>query len=229
MTTPPLAIDNMVSLTINNSQQRVRLRAARSGLPPLLVVQQGPGLPILHEVAKFHRLLHLERDYLVAYWEQRGCGNASAASAQCVSLAQQVDDLQAVVKWLGDETRQRVLVFGISMGATISLLAAPRAVEHVKAVIAISPDLQTRGADAAVDAFLHKQVGLSRRRRLHRALVLRDRMMSRVSDDHMDGKVRRPRRGGRAQGRGASGCGAGKLRRGHQRLAQRIGVSRVVQ
>src|SRR5262249_32418262 len=61
----------------------------------LLIVQHGPGFPLLHEVKKFRRRLDLERDYLVVYWEQRGCGDAPADEARRVALAQQVDDLQA--------------------------------------------------------------------------------------------------------------------------------------
>jgi len=64
----------------------VRQCAAGSGLPPLLIAQHGPGVPVLHEVAKFQRRLHLERDYLVAYWEQRGCGDASAEEARRMLL-----------------------------------------------------------------------------------------------------------------------------------------------
>jgi hypothetical protein len=71
-----LAIDNTVTLDINDSSQRIRICAERTGLPPLLVVQAGPGLPLLNEVAKFQRHLELERDFTVAYWEQRGCGAA---------------------------------------------------------------------------------------------------------------------------------------------------------
>src|SRR5215475_2061460 len=114
-TRSPLAIDKTITLTINGSRQRVRLCAARPGLPPLLVVQAGPALPLLHEVAKFQRLLNLETDFLVAYWEQRGCGDASADDAQSVSLAQQVEDLRSVLQWLYEETRQRAVVLGISI------------------------------------------------------------------------------------------------------------------
>jgi pimeloyl-ACP methyl ester carboxylesterase len=168
---PALRIDETIRLDINASQQWVRLCAARTGLPPLLIVQHGPGVSLLHEVAKFQRRLDLERDYLVAYWEQRGCGNASAKEARRVSLAQQVEDLQTVLKWLADRTQQRVLVFGISLGATISLLAAAREGACVKAVVANSPDLQTRAADAAVDTFLREQVRRADTRRLRRALT----------------------------------------------------------
>lgn len=171
MTPPPLAIDTTVPLRINGSQQRVRLRAARSGLPPLLIVQHGPGFPLLHEVSKFERRLQFEQNHLVAYWEQRGCGNAPADDARSVSLTQQVDDLVAVINWLGDEARQPVLLFGISLGATLSLLAAERVGNGVKAVIANSPDLNTRAGDAAVEAFLHDRVQRAGSVRLQRALI----------------------------------------------------------
>src|SRR5262245_49424858 len=96
----PLAIDETVTLSIHGSLQRVRTCAERVGLPPLLVVQGGPGLPVLHEVPKFQRRLNLERDFLVSYWEQRGCGAVPPEDAGRVTLTRQVDDLCAVLKWL---------------------------------------------------------------------------------------------------------------------------------
>jgi len=171
LATPTLAIDQTTSLDVNGSQQRVRLCTERLGLPPLVIVQHGPGAPLLHEVPKFQRRLRLERNFLVVYWEQRGCGNASADDARHVSLAQQVADLQAVVRWVADRTRQRVLLFGVSIGATLSLLAAAREGTQVKAVIANSPDLQTREGDAAVEAFLHERLRHSGTRRLRRVLT----------------------------------------------------------
>ena len=153
----PLAIDRMITLDINGSHQCVRLCAERVGLPPLLVVQAGPGLPVLHEVAKFQRLLNLERDFLVSYWEQRGCGAVPPHAAESVSLQQQVADLRAVLQWLSDETKQRILILGISLGATIALQAVEQELDRAKVVIAISPDAHTTSSDAAVYAFLHAQ------------------------------------------------------------------------
>lgn len=170
-TTGTFAIDETTTLDINGSRQRVRLCAARPGLPPLLVVQHGPGVPLLHEVAKFQRRLQLENTFLVVYWEQRGCGNVPAGEAQRASLTQQVDDLRAVLRWVADRTKQPVLVFGISIGATISLLAAAQEATVVKAVIANSPDLNTGAADAAVDAFLSEHVLRAATRRAHRRLA----------------------------------------------------------
>ena len=48
-------IDKTITLDVNGSTQRIRLCAERAGLPPLLIVQGGPALPQLNEVAKFQR------------------------------------------------------------------------------------------------------------------------------------------------------------------------------
>src|ERR1035441_10690081 len=47
-----MAITDTVKLEINGSAQKVCMCAERTGLPPLLIVQAGPGLPLLHEVRK---------------------------------------------------------------------------------------------------------------------------------------------------------------------------------
>jgi pimeloyl-ACP methyl ester carboxylesterase len=161
------SIDKTVGLKINGSTQRVRMCAVRAGLPPILIVQAGPGFPVLHEVPKFQRRLHLESDFLVAYWDQRGCGVASRHDALGVSLEQQVLDVRAVLQWLHDETKQTVIILGISLGATFTLQAVQDESNRMKAVIAISPDADTARSDAAAHAFLQEQTarGGSRRSR----------------------------------------------------------------
>jgi pimeloyl-ACP methyl ester carboxylesterase len=131
--------------------------AERARLPPLLIVQAGPGLPLLHEVRKFQQHLHLESDFLVSYWEQRGCGNAPQQDAKSVTMHQQVDDLRSVLQWLQNEAKQKVVVFGISLGGTIALQAVEREPDRAKSLIAISPDADTAGSDAAVYSFLQEQ------------------------------------------------------------------------
>jgi len=165
------AIDKTITLNINGSRQRIRLSAARPGLPPLLVVQGGPALPLLHEVAKFQRLLDLEHNFLVGYWEQRGCGDAPAHDARRVSLAQQVDDLRSVLRWLHGETGRPALILGISIGGTITLQAVEHEPDHVRAVIAVSPDAQTTVSDAAAHAFLQEQARGPDRHRIRRSVM----------------------------------------------------------
>jgi pimeloyl-ACP methyl ester carboxylesterase len=151
-----LVIDKTVTLDVNGSTQRIRLCATRAGSPPLLIVQAGPGLPILNEVGKFQRRLRLEQQFLVAYWEQRGCGPASREDAMSVSLPQQVDDLRHVLRWLREETKQTVIVVGISLGATIALRAVEHEPDCVKSVVAVSVDVHMARMDAAAHAFLQE-------------------------------------------------------------------------
>lgn len=159
-------IDKTVKLEINGSTQRIRMCAERDGPPPILIVQAGPGFPLLHEVAKFQRRLYLEKDFMVSYWEQRGCGIASQQDAKSVSLQQQLDDLRAVLHWLKNETGQTAIVLGISLGATLALQAAEHERDTVKAVIAISPDAHTASSDAAVSSYLREQSAIEKNRRL---------------------------------------------------------------
>jgi proline iminopeptidase len=162
----PLAIDKTIKLEINGSAQRIRMCAERAGLPPLLIVQAGPGLPLLHEVRKFQQHLHLESEFLVTYWDQRGCGNASQQDAKSVTLQHQVDDARAVLRWLRNETRQDATVFGISLGGTIALQAVEHEPDTAICVVAISPDANTAASDAAAYAFLQKQSALDNTGRL---------------------------------------------------------------
>jgi pimeloyl-ACP methyl ester carboxylesterase len=162
----PLAIDKTITLDINGSTQRIRMCAERAGLPPILIVQAGPGFPLLHEVAKFRRHLRLENDFLVSYWDQHGCGIASQRDANSVSLQQQVDDLRTVLRWLANETQRTVIVLAISLGATIALQAAGHEPDSAKSVVAISPDANTASSDASVHSFLQEQSVRAKSRRL---------------------------------------------------------------
>lgn len=146
--------DATFTLEINGTKQRVRLCGARSGLPPVLIVQAGPGLPLLNEAAKFQQRLRLEQSFAVAYWDQRGCGPAPLQDAQDVSLAAQIKDLCAIVRWLAEETRQQVVVLGISLGATTALQAATRETGSIKTIVAVSIDTDTSASDTAAFSFL---------------------------------------------------------------------------
>jgi pimeloyl-ACP methyl ester carboxylesterase len=147
-------VDKTFTLRINGTTQRVRLCGSRSGLPPVLIVQAGPGFSLLNEVRKMRQRLNLEPTFSVAYWDQRGCGRASLRDAQSVSVESQVDDVSHVVRWLAEETGLQVVVLGISLGATLALQAARRDAASIKALVAVSIDLDARESDLSACAFL---------------------------------------------------------------------------
>jgi pimeloyl-ACP methyl ester carboxylesterase len=149
-------VNKTVNLEVDGTHQHLRLCAARAGLPPVLIVQAGPGFPLLNEVEKFQQHLKLEENFLVAYWDQRGCGPASSQDLQGLSLRTQADDLCFVVRWLAAEAGQKVVVLGISLGATVALQAAAHAADSIKALVLVSIDADAAASDASTFSFLQE-------------------------------------------------------------------------
>lgn len=158
------SIDKTFQLELNGSIQRVRICAENVAAPPVIVVQGGPGYPLLHEVKKFQRKLALESRVAVFYWDQRGCGPAAKKDIEGVSFLQQVRDLRALIQWTRENTGQKVTLMGISFGATISLLAAEYEQDSINAFVAISPDINIAEMDASVAEFLNKKATTMPRR-----------------------------------------------------------------
>ena len=147
MKSPILELDEAIGLEVDGVEQRLRLCAARRGLPPVLIIQGGPGLPLLNEAPKFRSRLSLEDDFTVAYWDQRGCGPAEREAADTVGLGRLLDDLRCVLRHLHARTGTKVALLGISIGGTLAIQAAARERELVSKVVAVSPDLDAAASD----------------------------------------------------------------------------------
>src|SRR6202044_3404222 len=72
----PMEIDTLEAIEAAGTTQWIRIRGADASNPVLLLIQQGPGLPMINEARRFEHLLGLERDFTVVYWDQRGCGRS---------------------------------------------------------------------------------------------------------------------------------------------------------
>src|ERR1700677_4843067 len=71
-----MKIDTLEAGQLGATTQWIRVRGADPSNPVLLLIQQGPGLPMINEARRFNRLLRLEQDFTVVYWDQRGCGRS---------------------------------------------------------------------------------------------------------------------------------------------------------
>ena len=71
-----LAIDTLEAIQAGGTTQWIRIRGADASNPVLLLIQQGPGLPMINETRRFEHLLGLEQAFTVVYWDQRGCGRS---------------------------------------------------------------------------------------------------------------------------------------------------------
>ena len=79
----------------------------RGEMPPTqccLLIQQGPGLPMINEVRRFEHLLGLEQDFTVVYWDQRGCGRSlrGIKDPADISVELMVDDTVSLLELLRD-------------------------------------------------------------------------------------------------------------------------------
>lgn len=72
----PRSINQLESINLGGSKQWIRIRGKDASNPILLLIQQGPGLPMLNEAADADKLWHLEDDFVVVYWDQRACGKS---------------------------------------------------------------------------------------------------------------------------------------------------------
>jgi pimeloyl-ACP methyl ester carboxylesterase len=124
-----LKIDSLEKVVINNSEQWLLVRGKNSGAPLVIHVQAGPGLPIIPEADAMEKLLHLEDNYLVAYWDQRACGKSfnKNTNPETVNFSQLSDDVIFCTKYLLQKYKKdKAIIIGYSMGATLSLIAAAK-------------------------------------------------------------------------------------------------------
>jgi pimeloyl-ACP methyl ester carboxylesterase len=71
-----MEIDTLEAIEAAGTTQWIRIRGADASNPVLLLIQQGPGLPMINEARRFGHLLGLEQAFTVVYWDQRGCGRS---------------------------------------------------------------------------------------------------------------------------------------------------------
>src|SRR5271156_6835858 len=103
-----MAIDSLEATPASDTAQWIRIRGTDASNPVLLLIQQGPGLPMINEARRFEHLLGLEESFTVVYWDQRGCGRSLRGSQSVdLSLDQMVGDTVALLELLGTRFRGR--------------------------------------------------------------------------------------------------------------------------
>jgi pimeloyl-ACP methyl ester carboxylesterase len=145
-----MEIDRREPVPLGDSTQWIRIRARTAGRPPLLLVQMGPGLPMLSEVRTFERLLSLEDDFTVIYWDQRAIGRSlrSAGDArERASLPAMVSDTVQLLARLRERFGAPALVLGFSMGAMIAARAAAERPDLVAALVTVGLDIDGPAAE----------------------------------------------------------------------------------
>jgi pimeloyl-ACP methyl ester carboxylesterase len=147
-----MIIDSLEAIELGGMTQWIRVRGTDRNNPALLLMQQGPGQPIINEAPKFERLLGLERDFTVVYWDQRGTGLSApplrgGAKRFEISAAAMVDDAVSMLELLHSRFGGKTFVAGFSFGATFAAEAAVRRPDLVSAVVAAGMDIDLPAAE----------------------------------------------------------------------------------
>src|SRR5262245_41234425 len=136
-------IDRREPVQLGESTQWIRIRSANARNPLLLLVQMGPGLPMINEVPAFGRALSLEDDCTVIYWDPRGCGRSlrSAPATPRLSLPAMTGATVRPLPVRRDCFGRPAVVAGFSLGATIAAFAAARRPDLVAALVTVGMDI----------------------------------------------------------------------------------------
>jgi pimeloyl-ACP methyl ester carboxylesterase len=154
------SLSRLERIRLGGTDQWIRIQGNNMFNPILLLVQQGPGLPMVHEAADDNRLWHVEDDFVVISWDQRGCGKSfsRAIPPQSMTLEQLIADTSELIQALAQRFNvPHLYVAGFSFGGTIAALAAFRHPELVRAVVCVAPDVQFEVAERVAYDFALKQ------------------------------------------------------------------------
>jgi pimeloyl-ACP methyl ester carboxylesterase len=167
-----MEIDTLQGVRLGCITQWIRVRGADTSNPVLLLMQQGPGLPIINDAQRLEHLLGLEKAFTVVYWDQRGTGLSTPSLRTNpdrfeLSVARMVDDTVTLLELLRDRFGRRAFITGFSFGATYAAYAAVRRPDLVAALVAVGMDIDIAAAEDNAYAFA---LNAARRRGNRRAI-----------------------------------------------------------
>jgi pimeloyl-ACP methyl ester carboxylesterase len=171
-----LVVDRLEPVQLGGITQWIRVRAADPANPVLLLMQQGPGLPIINEAGGWEGLLGLEQDFTVVYWDQRGTGLSArplrAGSRRFpIDPERMVDDAISLLELLRDRFGGPAVVVGFSFGATFAAYAARRRPDLVAMLVAVGMDVDVVAAESSTYEFVLSTARARGNRRAVRQLL----------------------------------------------------------
>ena len=140
-----MEIDVLEQVQLGGITQWIRTRGTSAANPVLLLMQQGPGLPIINEARAWEQRLGLEKDFTVVYWDQRGTGLSALPLGREgrfeITPELMVGDTIALLELLRDRYGRKPFIAGFSFGATYAARAAVLRPDLVAAIVATGMDI----------------------------------------------------------------------------------------
>jgi pimeloyl-ACP methyl ester carboxylesterase len=141
-----MEIDALEQVQLGGITQWIRTRGTSAANPVLLLMQQGPGLPIINETRAWEQRLGLEKDFTVIYWDQRGTGLSSLPLGRGqgrfeITPELMVGDTIALLELLRDRYGRTTFIAGFSFGATYAAQAAVARPGLIAGIVATGMDI----------------------------------------------------------------------------------------
>ena len=130
-------LDYEAAVAVNGDTQNIRVRAAKEGLPVMLFLHGGPGVPDRHNVITNQSAL--AEKYTLVCWDQRGSGKSYRKSirSEKLSLRTYVDDAAALIELLCEKFGVgKLVVAAHSWGTIIGMPLVENHPERIAAYIA---------------------------------------------------------------------------------------------
>ncbi|MFA6979636.1 MAG: alpha/beta fold hydrolase [Ignavibacteriaceae bacterium] len=143
-------INSLRKIKIGGIDQWILIRGNDSSKPLLLLVQAGPGFPLIHEADYFEKKLHLENHFVCVYWDQRGCGKSYSKNIppDSLTLKQMVADTNELAAYLKQQFNVgKIFIVGFSLGGTIAVLSAFQIPENYQSVFVVGIDVKMDEAE----------------------------------------------------------------------------------
>ena len=123
-------LDYEAAVAVNGDTQNIRVRAAKEGLPVMLFLHGGPGVPDRHNVITNQSAL--AEKYTLVCWDQRGC-----IRSEKLSLQTYVEDAAALIELLCEKFGVgKLVVAAHSWGTIIGMPLVENHPEKIAAYIA---------------------------------------------------------------------------------------------
>lgn len=168
----PEGVQTLQPLILNGVTQWISIRGQNERNPVLLFIHGGPGSPTMPTSWAFQR--PWEDFFTVVQWDQRCAGKnwaatESAALAPTITLAQLVDDAEAVAAQLMRALgKDRLVVMGWSFGTRIAMALVTRRPEWFSAYVGVGQLTRRPGTEA----YIYEQVKrIARERNQHDAIA----------------------------------------------------------